>query len=457
MSKYTRVLLHFLRIQDLTLRTLLSLLSFTVVILLAACQPAAPLSSGPTEIPFPTMTPGRLIEGVLPTVVGLSLDGSGLSNPATAIAIADRPTATPDYSACPSSGQPTLPPQPATGGEIAADLTSFLSAGGSPAALGDALHTNWKIFGDTGSIRGDVDLTGEGTPDVVITYNAPDDGGTILILTCTNGIYTPAFQETPGGTAPQLLNVGDMNHDGRADVVYSSYLCDAQNSDDCSYETQVITWLPDQGRFVSILNGAINSGSLPSIADTDNDQVQEIVVHLDNSGTRITGPLRTGLNIYDWNGTAYVLSIVQLDPPRFQVQVIQEADAAFSRLDTNNAISLYELASSDKTLHYWFNDEPTILKSYLDYRLMLAYAYTSSDKLLKTYQAAQTDFPDPANAPVYMSMVNAFWDAWQVTDNLHSACTQVQAIIVARPEALSLLNRYGSRSPTYTAQDLCPF
>jgi hypothetical protein len=51
----------------------------------------------------------------------------------------------------------------------------------------------------------------------------------------------------------------------------------------------------------------------------------------------------------------------------------------------------------------------------------------------------------------------AFWDALQVTNNLHSACLEVQDIIRARPEALSLLNRYGSRSPTYTADELCPF
>jgi hypothetical protein len=44
-----------------------------------------------------------------------------------------------------------------------------------------------------------------------------------------------------------------------------------------------------------------------------------------------------------------------------------------------------------------------------------------------------------------------------VTNNLHSACLEVQDIITARQEALTLLNRYGSRSPTYTATDVCPF
>jgi len=30
-------------------------------------------------------------------------------------------------------------------------------------------------------------------------------------------------------------------------------------------------------------------------------------------------------------------------------------------------------------------------------------------------------------------------------------------VIESRPEALDLMNRYGSRSPQYTESDLCPF
>jgi hypothetical protein len=50
-----------------------------------------------------------------------------------------------------------------------------------------------------------------------------------------------------------------------------------------------------------------------------------------------------------------------------------------------------------------------------------------------------------------------FWNALQVTNNLHSACLRAQEVVTARPDALELLNRYGSRSPSYAATDLCPF
>lgn len=427
------------------------------VLLLAACQPTAPANTQPTPIPFPTMTPGRLIHGVLPVTNGLSLDSSGVANPATAIALSNRPTATPDYRICPAQASPAIPPQPARGLEMTAAITNYLSAGGSPVTLSETLQNTWNALGETGTVRADLDLTGEGTPDVLLAYAAPDDGGTLLILTCEGGVYAPLYQAITGGDAPQVIHLGDMNFDSLNDVLFASFTCAPDNPDDCSYRTQLLTWKPDTGRFNSLLNGPITSSSLPTASDMDNDQVQEVVVRLDNSGTSSTGPLRTGVNIYDWNGTAFTLSIVQLDPPRFEIQVVQQADSSFSRLDAEQAISLYNLALNSEALRYWFNDEPTVLKSYVYYRLMLAYAYTDNEELLTTYQAAIGEFPDPANAPVYVAIINAFWNGWQVTNNLHSACLEVQAIISARPEAVTLLNRYGSRSPTYTAQDLCPF
>jgi hypothetical protein len=74
-----------------------------------------------------------------------------------------------------------------------------------------------------------------------------------------------------------------------------------------------------------------------------------------------------------------------------------------------------------------------------------------------TVQSILATYPDVTAAPVYIEMAVTFWNAYQVTNNLNAACLNVQTVIAARQEALGLLNRYGSRSPTYTADDLCPF
>ncbi|MEZ4670197.1 MAG: hypothetical protein R3E39_20010 [Anaerolineae bacterium] len=428
-------------------------------LLLVACQPDASSTQNlpPTLIPFPTVTPGRLIHGILPTSVGIPLNGSGLANPATAVALANQPTPTPDYRTCPGSSSATLPERPASGRGIQEAITSYLNSGGSSLTLSEGLQ-NWAIFGDSGQVRADVDFTGEGTADVVLSYAAPDEGGSLLILGCVAGQYQSLYQSITGGTAPpQIVQITDMNFDGRPDILFDTFSCSADDPQNCSYRTQLITWSTVVGRFVSILNGVISSDTPPTLSDVDNDNVQEIVVRLTDDGDAASGPLRTGVNIYDWNGTNYTLSIVQLDPPAFQIQVVHEADKAFARQDMDTAISLYQQALTNPALRIWRNDEVNYLKPYIYYRLVLAFAYTDNKNLLTAYQEAITPYPDANLAPVYVSMTNSFWNGFQVTNNLHSACLEVQAIIAQRPEAVGLINGYGSRSPVYTAQDLCPF
>src|SRR6266496_3060206 len=89
---------------------------FITWLVLVGCQPSTSEQNlPPTAIPFPTVTPGLLIKGVLPDVVGVPLNGVGLSNPATAVALANQPTATPDYKTCPGSGNATTPEPPTSG------------------------------------------------------------------------------------------------------------------------------------------------------------------------------------------------------------------------------------------------------------------------------------------------------------------------------------------------------
>ena len=446
-------------ILSLMFSRLLALL--TLITLVSACAPV-PANTAPTVVAFPTMTPGRTVRGVLPPVAALPLDGSIRANPATAVALAIRPTATPDYSTCPPSAAPQLAPRPVDVRDMADEITRFLSSGGTPAALQDALRDDWEALGETGIVRADFDLTGEGTAEVLVTVNGPEDsGGALLILGCSAGRYIAQYQVINEAASPQLIYLGDVNQDTRPDVLYSGLQCELIDAEEagseCVYQTQLLTWQPEEGRFTSLLNRAITSVEPPSVTDMDNDRVLEIVARLSSSGTPNTGPLRTGVQIYDWNGTGYLLSITQLDPPRFRIQVIHQADRNVQRRELNAAVDLYQLALNDGNLQNWFNNEQDIHNSYILYRLLTIYAFTEDERLLSMYQAIITNYTDLQAAPVYATMGIAFWDTFQTTNNLRSACQAVQDIITARPEALELVNRYGSRSPSYTATDLCPF
>jgi hypothetical protein len=411
------------------------------------------VNQAPAVIPFPTMTPGRQIRGVLPTVVALSLDGN-LANPATAVALANRPTATPDYTSCPPSASPVLSDAPANSPEMADEIARYLSFGGSPEALETALRDDWGVLSEVGTVRANMDFTGEGTVDVIAAYSVPGAGGSLLVLGCAAGRYIPFYQaDTPG--VPQIVQAGELNANGTPEILYSSQQC--LTEDDCSYRTQLVTWEPNEGQFISLLSGAIISQNLPEIGDFDNDRVIEIIIRMTSTGTPATGPLRTGVTIYDWNGVNYARSITQLDPPRFRIQVIQQADRSLANGNTNEAIALYELSLQNTELRNWFNDDETVLRSYALYRLITVYAFTENENLLPAFQSMQQNYPDPLNAPVYAQMGNAFWNALQVTGNLRSACIEAQNIARSRADAINLLTRYRGQAPAYTAESLCPF
>lgn len=429
------------------------LIILALTLVLAACVAAPAADGAPAPAPFPSITPGRLVVGLLPTVEPVSADQ--LFNPATAVALARRPTPTPDYAACPPPANPSLGNPPTSSRQAANAAAAFLSAGGAPQVLVALMQTEWGLLSEAVTVRTDTDLTGEGIPDVLVVIRLAGSGAALLALACANGRYA-ALHEVFADSPIQLLHAGDINLDARPDLLYAVEQCQPAGRA-CTYRLQLLSWERDTGSFVALMAAPINSPTLPVLADVDSDGILEVAIRLTDSGNAETGPLRTGLMVYDWDGVGYALSITQLDPPRFRVQVIHEADRSLLRQDIARAAEQYALALNDAGLRNWHSDDQVVLTAYALYRLLTAYAYTEDRRLLATYQELARLYPDPAAAPVYALLGEAFWRAFQTSNNLRSACAAVQDIIAQRPEALSLINRYGSRSPTYTATDLCPF
>lgn len=437
-------------------------LSYFILFLLitVACQPTIPLNTVPTDRPFPTATFGQRLAGRLNTPQAAFVQEA---NPATAAAIAVRPTATPNTSACPSPARDvTLGTSPTSRNQAINSILRFLNSGGSAEALRTAMIAEWDVFGDEGYLRADTDLTGEGQVEIVMGYAAPGDVGTLLILGCENGRYVQLYETIADGIAPpRLVWLGEINNDLPAEVIFARQQC--RNVEVCEFQTQIIGWSVADGGLVNLLAEPLFTLDVPDVRDFDSDSVIELIVNLDNNGTAATGPLRTGTNIYDWNGELYVLSRIQLNPPRYRIQVVHEGDRLFSQLEMQDALRLYDLALDDDDLRYWFNDGPVTVISYALYRQILAYAYLGDGAgIIETLTQVNDTFPleegeTQDDMPVYVQMANIFVNRLQETNDLNSACQAVQAIIDERDEALGFINRYGVRSPTYTALDLCPY
>lgn len=434
-------------------------LLFALLILLGACRQEVTAPISPSLVPFPTPTIGYVLNGILPTPNALAPD---VIAPATVVALANRGTPTPDGGACPpESAVAQLEELPNGSNAIANEIMRFLSAGGSLDRLETALRNRWAILPQNGFIRNDIDLTSEGTPDIVLGLSI-DEGGFFIALGCQDRAYRIFHQQVfQQQVAPQLLFAEDMNVSRAPELMVTGRFCQNNDQNLCQYQTYVLTWSADLGRMVNLLNTPLLTDELPEIVDSDNDLVDEILIKLDYIGDINTGPLRTGRQIYDWNGTIYVLSIVELDAPDYQIQVIQEADRNFLAGRMAQAIELYQLAYTDEELRIWLRNEAPILESYILYRLMLAWASQGSPEAAIVFERLRTDFSLPIEGQPeitpFMTLGQAFWEAYSQNNDMSDGCEAVQTILPEAPLALSWMNRYGARNLGYVARDMCPF
>lgn len=431
----------------LNLRLLLICCLWVVV----ACQPNEQVTLPPrvTVIPFPTATAGSAISGFLPTPPARS---PNLANFAS-------PTSTPLPQLCPLVYENVeLGEKPAS---YSADaILEYISAGGSIIGLETALRDDWGVFGETGFIRNDVDLTGGGQPDLIISYT-DEESAKLLIYGCDSRRYVEIYraeEETRPAdqlpAPPQLVSIQDINQNGSQDVVFAFRECDL---DRCEYRTQAIAWVGNANRFVGLIARGILSDDLPVLIDVDDDQILEFRIHLTALGDINTGPLRTGSKVYDWNGAEYVLSVTQPDPMRYQIQVIHEADRYLGAGRLDDAVRLYQRAMTDDTLRIWLRTEADDLTAYVLFRLLITRSAQGQPDMSTVFERIAVDYPE-GDIPVYATLGKLFWEQYSASMNVSYACSAVRsAVETTHRQALDLLNRYGDRNPTYLISDICPF
>ncbi|MBN1284827.1 MAG: hypothetical protein JXB47_05480 [Anaerolineae bacterium] len=468
--------------------------SLAALLLLAAALACstADLGSGPAATPTPaatasavfvTATPG----GVISVPLGAAAGGApGQSGPpaagaeivapvGTATAAAARVlTATAEAAAppvqatyqpgdCPAPRNPPPPARPATFAEFPSAIAQYLSAGGPTTLLEGALRTWGAITGGGGLVKVDTDVTGNGDPEVIITIYDPTRAGRrpqpgqLLIFGCERGGYRLLYASTqdPNIGLPELLRVGDMSGDARAEVVYRVERC--AEPDVCTGEAQILTWDSVLGSFRPLNAGLISAPNARfGIGDVDGDGILELSVASEGTGD---GPPRTVTQTWDWNGTGYLLAVAELAPARYRIHALHDADAAFAAGRYAEARAGYERVLDDETLLPWTQpDERSYLNAFALYRLVLAYAaqgdlaqaQAALDRLAVGYNVG-------APGAVYTELARAFWDQLSATHDFGAACAVARSLAVSRPDTLSMLNSYGEGSRAYTVYDLCPY
>ncbi|GAB4411638.1 MAG: hypothetical protein Kow00106_05970 [Anaerolineae bacterium] len=440
-----------------------------------------------TRPPVLTATPGGRLSVWLVTPTGQlavpttpppggSLPGNPVGPNATATAAvatiqaatqtAAAPPPAPYYqpNQCPQPGAPAPPVRPEDFNDFSVAIGRFLSAGGAPTVL-EATLREWGALTDKGGIvQADTDLTGDGIPEVIVTlynpatYNpeAPLNAGQLLVYGCDAGGYRLLYQTVfnPAIALPELVRVGDMNTDVKAELVFFSETCSGSA---CFKEAKILSWNAIVGVFEELNNGQIVAiNGRVSVLDVDGDGVLELTAAINPPGTAATGPQRSVVDTWDWNGQDYVLALREEVPgARYRIHAIYDADDLLRQGQWRPAILAYDEARKDDTLLAWnIPGETEALRAYAAFRILITYARLGNARAETWFNILIGENPPGSPGYGFAQMGQAFMDNFRATGDARAACA---AAIASGANVLGVLNSYGYSNRAYTLNDVCPF
>jgi hypothetical protein len=231
--------------------------------------------------------------------------------------------------------------------------------------------------------------------------------------------------------------------------------------------------------------------------DTDGNGTLELVLKQDIpilSEYSMFLPWRKEERTCMWDGGAFVLTHVELSPPEYRFQAVQDGDRASLAGEYDKALELYQQAIFSDKLDWWtferrvheigvYGQEfvikptpiPSLLPDPLEYPNLAAYArfrilllhllrgYLPEAQTV--YATLQEKFPAGQPGHAYAELAAAFWDEYQASQSMGLACGKAIEYATAHPvEILAYLGNsdysetyFGQQSLDYQPEDVCPF
>jgi hypothetical protein len=283
------------------------------------------------------------------------------------------------------------------------------------------------------------------------TLNVPGD---LLVIDRQDGTYSLAFQSSVEFDALQenvaILAVKDINADGRPEIAYTSMSCGAHT---CLTTVHILGWDEEAFRLLT-QNEVIMPYADVKLENRDDDVALELVLHGGMIGSVGAGPQRARTEVYNWNGTYYVLSDTIHDESDFLYFKVLDANAALKAGDYTRAISLYQEAIENTDLRTWKGpEERPDLVAFSRFRLALTYLLVKDEANADAMaQALQSQQPDH----VYNQVTQVLLDYYTKEDTVTAACQAVTEFVYEHPEAVEVLNGFGYANPTFAPEQVCP-
>jgi hypothetical protein len=470
----------------------------------AAVTPTPESTAAPahTSTRRPPATPARRATTLVPS-------------PSATIDLSRQVTRTPAASPLCPPLTPGLPPDfklpdtlyDVTNHEVIDQVLAYLNRGSSLESVSAALQSTYAgSFNHTSLIQ---DVNGDQAPDLVL------DIPHVWVAGCRDGQYVALYDNPEAGEYEGILEVGDVNRDGVAEITFYDLIFN-----DWESYFRILEWDGEHfvdliqrgredpawkdstlGRFLTWYDpyqylGAFEMGGWVNevnYRDQDGDGMLEFYLDLNSPfsyDALILGPWRSTHEIYTWDGRKYMFSGLEIDPPRYRFQAVQDGDRLSFVGRYAEALALYQTAIFGSGMATWSRTNyreqidslagetpiPTLipydaqeyghLAAYARLRILLLHlvqGHTSDAQVV--YDTLQARFPAGAPGHQYAQAAAAFWEQYQSSHSLAQACQVVIQAATADPaEFFRYLGNtergegdFGEQSHLYLPEDACPF
>jgi hypothetical protein len=345
-------------------------------------------------------------------------------------------------------------------------ILDFLNAGGSIAALDEALYQAY--IANQPVAVGAIDLTGEGKQDVVVSIFDPASsllppGGKLLIYVCQEGVYRLLHHQasSQGMGAPGIRYLQDLNLDGRAELVTSSPTCGAST---CFEEVQILGWTGTG--FENLLSGSTVEIPAPviNVLEPQGDGIFELEIAGGGFGSVGAGPQRSLSTVWTYNPTTTRWQDPQerLESSNYRIHVLQDADQAALERQFEQALLDYGRVVDDASLIDW--NEPEIerpnLSAYALFKIAVAHLLLAQPDLAQAaFDRQRADFPLGALGHAYVELASVFQEAYPA-GGLPNGCAAARKYAAEHPQEILVplgSALFGYANPDYSPQDICPW
>ncbi len=299
-------------------------------------------------------------------------------------------------------------------------------------------------------------ITGATSKDVIMALRDPATDevaprGLLLVYHSGSKGYALA-RKVEGAGQIALIEAGDLNADGKPEVVWTDTTCGAHT---CFNTLFVETWDGKAYQDWIVGEPTIAYGGYTFTDTVPGGSGQEIIVHGGVIASAGAGPQRAWTETYvSPKSGPYELFNQVYDDSKCLYHHILDADKAFVQWTTAGfepAIQAYQAAIADTTLEACgsIKNELATLRDFARFRLIVSLVGGGKSPLTAAVKAQMTDTALLGAADVFLS-------SYRGSGSVIQACRDVAVYSAKTPASWNFLADWGYANPSFTAQDLCP-